>query len=197
MRGRLTGQKFAIRRLLRRGDDGKQFFRRIHVICTSYGDVHRKGNEWPVHDMSGLARSARESFEIIELWRHQKSYVWRFLRLQCGPSELVGSSDNPLIQAIRNKITEQGTSYYQAIQKSVEIAPRELSFTRDAIGFWMRLLRAEDSFETLKSELDDVQDVTKTVCRNARDIYQQFKDNRVGLFKVRFSLHHTSLYVMR
>jgi hypothetical protein len=83
-----------------------------------------------------------------------------------------------------DKIAKQGPSYSRAIQKSVETARRGCSFASDAIDFCKRLQKAEDSVETLRAGLNDTKEVAKDAHQDAQDMYHQFKDVRVELFKV-------------
>jgi hypothetical protein len=83
-----------------------------------------------------------------------------------------------------DKIAKQGPHHYRAIQKSAETARRGCSFASDAIDFCKRLLKAEDSVETLRAGLDGIKEVAKYAHQDAQDMHQQFKDIRVELFKV-------------
>ncbi|KIM85557.1 hypothetical protein PILCRDRAFT_337210 [Piloderma croceum F 1598] len=134
-----------------------------------------------------LANSSRRSFEIIELWQKQRRFVGFFAARKFGDrpsSESINSSRHPLIKEMVDKISKQGPGYYRAIQKSAETARRGCSFASDAIDFCKRLLKAEDSVETLRAGLDDIKEVAKYAHQDAQDMYQQFKDIRVELFKI-------------
>ncbi|KIM73973.1 hypothetical protein PILCRDRAFT_715328 [Piloderma croceum F 1598] len=83
-----------------------------------------------------------------------------------------------------DKIAKQGPGYYRAIQKSAETARRGCSFASDAIDFCKRLLKADDSVETLRAGLEDIKEAAKYAHRDAQEMYQQCKDVRVELFKI-------------
>jgi len=104
-------------------------------------------------------------------------------------SDNIRSSRHPFVQDMVDMIANQCHSYCKVIQMSVEIAPKGCSFARDAIDFFRRLVRAEDSFETLKSGLDNIKEVAKIAHHDSKQIHRQFKNVRVELFKVRFFTH--------
>ncbi|KIM85565.1 hypothetical protein PILCRDRAFT_816762 [Piloderma croceum F 1598] len=117
-------------------------------------------------DLDGLAKSARKSFGIIELWQKQRSF------------------DNPLVKATVDRIVKQGPAYYRAIHQSAETAQNGCSFARDAIDFCQRLLRAEDSVDTLKSGLEDIKQVAKIAHQGSTEMNKLFKLVRTELFQI-------------
>jgi hypothetical protein len=54
-------------------------------------------------------------------------------------------------------------------------ALNEYSYAKNSIGFFQRLLRGEDSFETLKAGLDVIKDVTKSAHEESVEIHKLFK----------------------
>ena len=145
--------------------------------------------EDPNHDsdLERLAKSARTSFEIVELWQERKSYVYVILlrRIQSSHSNVVNSFDNPHIQGMVDKIINQGPRYYPAIQKSAETAQKDCSFAADALDFCQRLFRAEDSVDTAKAGLDNIKQVAKSAHLGSTEMNTLFKLVRIELFKVR------------
>ncbi|KIM79180.1 hypothetical protein PILCRDRAFT_570929 [Piloderma croceum F 1598] len=117
-------------------------------------------------DLDGLAKSARESFGIIELCQKQRSF------------------DNPLVKATVDRIVKQGPAYYRAIHQSTETAQNGCSFARDAIDFCQRLLRAEDSVDTLKSMLEDIKQVAKIAHQGSTEMNKLFKLVRTEIFQI-------------
>jgi len=117
-------------------------------------------------DLDDLAKSARKSFGIIELWQKQKSF------------------DNLLIKALVDKIVKQGPAYNRAIQKSAETAENGRFFARDAVDFCKRLLRAEDSVDILKSSLEEIKQVAKVAHFSSTEMNKLFKLVRTELFKI-------------
>jgi hypothetical protein len=97
----------------------------------------------------------------------------------------VNSFDNPLIKTMVDKVIKQAPSYCHAIQKSADTAQRGCSFAADAIDFCQRLLRAEDSVETLRSGLNIIKQVAKSAHLGATEMNSLFKVIRIELFKVR------------
>jgi len=53
----------------------------------------------------------------------------------------------------------------------------------DAIDFCQRLLRAEDSVDTLKSELEDIKQVAKIAHQGSTEMNKLFKLVRTELFR--------------
>ena len=138
-----------------------------------------------------LARSARRSFEIIELRQKQRRLVCCLISGKsgnCSSFQIIYRSGQPLVEEIVDQIAKQGPNYYKAIQKSAKTAQRGCLFAMDAIDFCGRLLKGGDSFEKLKSGLGNIKDVAKNAHQDALEMNQQFKDVRVELFKVRFML---------
>jgi hypothetical protein len=84
-----------------------------------------------------------------------------------------------------DKVIKQGPAYYNAIQKSGETALKGCSFTRDAINFCQRLIRAVDSVDSLKSELNNIKQVAKSAHIGSTEMNSLFKLVRIELFKVR------------
>lgn len=83
-----------------------------------------------------------------------------------------------------DRIVMQGPSYYSAIRQSAKTAQEGCSFAQDAIAYCKRLIRAEDSPDTLKSGLHDIQEIAKRAHRGSEEMQSQFKRVRVELFKV-------------
>jgi hypothetical protein len=102
----------------------------------------------------------------------------------------VNSFDHPLVEEIVERISQQAPDYYRAVHKSAETAHKGCSFARDAVDFCKRLIRAKDSVGALKEGLDNIKEVAKNAHEDSEEMYQQFKDIRVELFKVRFLLNH-------
>jgi cell division FtsZ-interacting protein ZapD len=89
-----------------------------------------------------------------------------------------------------DKVIKQGPSYYLAIQKSSEIAHMSCSFATDAIHFWQHL-STEDTSDTVKSRLDKIKKVAKSVHNGSQKMHNLFKLVRIELFKVNL---HAPLY---
>ncbi|KIM73979.1 hypothetical protein PILCRDRAFT_14796 [Piloderma croceum F 1598] len=143
---------------------------------------------------TGVGRPLLLQMEMVDerkplKWTAIGSMLQRFVRClvprkfgQRRSSESTNSSQ--VIKEIVVKQPKQRSGYYRAIQKSAETAQRGCSFASDAIDFCERLLKAEDSVETLRVGLDNINDVAKYAHQDAQDMYQQFKDIRVELFKI-------------
>jgi len=107
----------------------------------------------------------------------------------------VNSFDNPLVKGTVEKIVKQGPAYYRAIHQSTETAQNGCSFARDAIDFCQRLLRAEDSVDTLKSGLEDIKQVAKIAHQGSTEMNKLFKLVRTELFQVRIPCHHDNYLI--
>lgn len=138
-------------------------------------------------DLDKLAKSARESFGMLEKWQKQKScashFVFKFLIVVLTDPH---SFDHPLVEVVIKKIVLQGPDYYLAIQKSAETAAKGCSFASDAIAFCQRLIenRANDSVEALSRGLQDIQLIAKTAHEGSKDMNNRFRSVRKGLFQV-------------
>jgi len=109
---------------------------------------------------------------------------------------LINRFHNPLVKAMVARILEQGPDYYSAIQQSAKTAQEGRSFAKDAIDFCKRLIRAEDSPETLKSGLDNIKEVAKRAYQGSEEMERRFKCIRTELFRVRhISLNDDDLFV--
>ena len=82
-----------------------------------------------------------------------------------------------------SRMTQQGPSYYLAINKSASTARQGCLFVRDATAFCDRLILGKDTLEALQRGLQDVIQIAREAHVGSKAMVVQFRDVRTELFK--------------